>query len=367
MIILTFAAPSLFAPLRAGPFARADVEVVTVPSVEALRAQARARRPDVVIVPAAAPRAARLLAELRMTAADGALLLLAAELGQPAPEDTGLFDGVVVLEQAEQDLQRLLLPWLGRPERRHRRTSVSMPALLYGPGMSPVEARTVDLSEHGAGLVLPCAPPDKPVEVALQREDGRRVTVRAVPCWSRREGQAARAGLRLVDVGEDTAAALADLAFWHVRVEDGQRVVHLAGSVSGATRVPPRLTSEIALAGVIDLGALGGIADSGIALWLELFARLPGSDPVWLRRVPIGVARLFLRLPAMTFRCVVQSALVAYRCGDCGLEVEELVELGRSTHRRCPLCETGMLPGVTLFALGEPAARTPTRPFRPSC
>jgi hypothetical protein len=367
--LLTIALPSLVAPLRSGVFARSELSIGIGGSIEEMLALARTERPQVIVMVAGAMPPARQRAvtgELRSRLSGTPQLLLLAVTNATSFDDTGLYDATVRIEQIDADLERVLVPHLELALRRSPRRPVSIPARVDAPGQKPLAAHAVDLSSGGLGLVL-AAPLDSaaPVQLTLHRTDGRRVTLQGRPSWRvAPAGHRGRAGLRFVDAPTRSLAALQDLAFWAVTGQGRARVVRLHGPISGTTHFTQRLLDAVVDSPVLDLSGVSAIEDGGLLRWLDFINALPHDVTLRLRKVSLHMARQMLQWSSMTWRCTVESVQVAFHCKVCDLTVEELVRDGDTGCRSCLLCDEQMLPGVTLFVLGDCTGRTPTRPFR---
>jgi hypothetical protein len=151
----------------------------------------------------------------------------------------------------------------------------------------------------------------------FRRADGRRVRFEAEPTWTRPDAAHVtavwRLGVRFLRASLAAVRRLYDLALWEITGQGHARVVTLHGALGEGTDLAP-LVATAAAVEVLDLTDVRQVTAAGALRWVDFVRALPPPVTLRLRRVPWGLARLLIRVPAVNARCVIESYQRAFAC-----------------------------------------------------
>lgn len=326
---------TLFRQLGAGPFVRANVNVLVALTGDELAAMAQELEPDLVLVEAELPdqdgfAVCRAIKQNPACQGTRALVVL------PAVADAALLaraqasgcDGVLGVPLDEVELYEHLAPLLDLPVRRSRRTVVQLRvALRTGAGEIPGEVRNV--SSGGACVV---ARTELEVGTSLILHAGGAGTAIELPArvvWRQSDPDGRfRMGLELATSDPQTEERLVELGLWDLRLgADGTAEVGIYGRISETTSFA-RLLAELRAHERIsfDLGGLEGMSSAGVRSWCNLLASL-GAERISLRCCSPAFTIQMSMVPSVIGRASVISVRAPFACPRCEEETERLLDV----------------------------------------
>jgi hypothetical protein len=353
MDLVTFDDPHLAKALTRSTLRDRGTKVRLVASEDELRAMVVADRPSLVIlVPGRfdSRHARSLTRELRESLPPHGMLLLALPpSGADARVELAEYDGLLALEEIEDDLVAALAAVEAAAETREARRSVRLAAELVPKSGGLLDGSTTDVSTGGAGLLLWQAPAPGPHELRLHRRDGRSVSIASEIAWIDQVSPAVRVGVRFPSATLDQVRALQELALWEIVAEGGRLTMHLYGDLTGATPLERAVAACDDRVGALDLSGITGVDPAGAKALVEMLRALPPSIAV--RRVAMPAARLLVRMPEAISsgeehdHCRVESLVAPFHCSRCGRASAALIGWrARALPLPCPACGRSVLP-----------------------